>query len=150
MKERSFKIDFAYKFIKPTSFINKKEAPEIVIPLWRSNRLSLIRGYIFLESFFKDVQVNRKTIIRIKYKRADKKMQKKTVYFFHINIRDPRLFIFLGTYLPEPKVISTKLGYVIIYPFHNFTLQVPVDMRQPIFSYRILPYLKLFLDAKVY
>jgi len=103
----SFKRDFAYKFIKSTSFINSHETPIILLPLWRSNRLSLIRSYIFLQSFFTEVTLRKKTTLSIKYKRSDKKTHKKTIYFIRILLNNTAFFVFLLAYLPEPKLVGS-------------------------------------------
>jgi len=151
MNQISFKRDFAYKFIKPTSFINDPETAKIILPLWRLNRLSLIRAYVFLDSFFDDVTLKKKSTVRLKYKRSDKKTHRKTIFFFHIRILDTHFFLFWAMNLPEPIYVTTTTGYIIVYPMNHFVISIPVnDHKQAIFIYRIIPYLKLLKDAKIY
>jgi hypothetical protein len=139
MNHISFKRDFAYKFIKPTSFITSLEKPKIILPLWRSNRLSLVRAYFFLMQFFKDFSLIKKVTINIKYKRADKKTHKKSIYYFQIPIFDTDFFVFFLNFLPEPKVIGSTTGYVLIYPFHHFVMQIPCNIHESVFTYRFIP-----------
>ncbi len=142
MKDKMFKKDFAYKFIKPTSFINYHEAPKMVIPLWRTNRLSIVRGYLFLQNFFQEITLKKLSIITIKYKRADKQTKKKPVFFFHVLLNDTHLFIFLLYYFPEPLILSSKNGYILVFPFYQFLIKVPCDIKHySMFVYRIAPYI---------
>jgi hypothetical protein len=151
MDALSFKRDFAYKFIKATSFLtDHSEKTKIILPLWRADRLSLIRALIFLEVLFKHVTIKKTTTIRIKYKRADKKTYKKTIFFIQIvNINTDLLFLLLDN-LPEPKTLGTTLGYVLIYPFNHFVMQIPCTINNPIFTYKLIPYLKVLENAKIY
>lgn len=149
MNHISFKRDFAYKFIKPTSFITHQEKPTIILPLWRSNRLSLIRAYFFLMQFFKDFSLVKKVAINIKYKRADKKTYKKSIYYFQIPVFDTDFFMFILDLLPEVKVISSKTGYVLVYSFNHFVLQVPCNKKTEMVTFRILPSIKLKNDLDV-
>jgi hypothetical protein len=143
MNHLSFKRDFAYKFVKDTSFIKHQETSKIILPLWKLNRLSIIRGYLFLESFFKEVTLKKKSTIKIKYKHADKKTHQQTIFFFHVLLKDTHFFIFLLNYLPEPRILITTTGYVLIYPFYHFVLQIPCNEKNSIFVYKIIPYIKL-------
>jgi hypothetical protein len=149
MNQISFKRDFAYKFIKPTSFINKQEMPKIIIPLWRSNRLSIIRGYLFLERFFQEITLRKLSTITIKYKRSDKQTHRKTVFFFHVVLKDMHSFIFLLNHFPELEVLSAKQGYILVYPFYQFKMEIPCNINHhTMFVYRIMPYLREFELSK--
>jgi hypothetical protein len=150
MNHLTFKRDFAYKFIKSTSIITSQEKPQMILPLWRSNRLSLVRVLVFIESFFKDAQIANKLSIKIKYKRSNKKQHKKFIFFIHVPLNDTPFLLFFLSYLPEPICVGSNKGYKLIYPFNHFTIHLPFDMNQPIFTYKYLPYIRLFTYANIY
>lgn len=150
MNQLTFKRDFAYKFIKSTSIVTLQEKPIMILPLWRSNRLSLVRVLVFIESFFRNPRIVNKLSIKIKYKRANKKKHKKLIFFIHIPLNDTPFLLFFLSYLPEPICIGSNNGYRLIYPFNHFTIHLPFDMNQPIFTYKYLPYIRMFSYAKIY
>lgn len=134
--------DFNYKHIKPTSSIYLKEKSYFIIPLWKVDRLSLIRATIFIEKFFNHIYIRKQTIY-LKYSRIIKKKKTKMRLIIRVPIQDFNILSTLLTYMSIPRYLPILTGYLLIFHFNHFKLTIPVTIKNPILTYKLTPYLML-------
>jgi hypothetical protein len=139
MDQLSFKRDFAYKYVKPESFIKSHQTTKIILPLWRANRLSVIRGFIFLNMCF-TVRLGRTQAISLKYKghaAVPRKKKQRGTFFFVIIFEREKLFIFFTLFFPPFFVYYKTDGYLLKMQFHNYTLEVSVTTKDDLFVHTL-------------
>jgi len=137
-----FLRDLNYKLIKPISSIYQREKSHFIIPIWKIDRLSLIRCIVFLEKFFPILSTKKQTIL-LKYSRIIKKKKTKIRLVITVSIPDIKVLILFLKHMSIPRVLSSLNGYLLIFSFYHFKLTIPVTIKNPAFTYKLMQRVKL-------
>lgn len=117
-----FKQDYNYKYT--TNFKTKEKNTIATITLWKTNnRISYMRGLLFLEKFFaklniKNIKVNKRGGKLNNYVRYEFPLKNNTAVLFELRNR-----------LPEPEISRIGTKYLISYNFYRFLIELPVLMN---------------------
>lgn len=139
MNHSHFVRDLTYKLTESPAILTHQEGPALIFQLWRPNRLSLLRAVAFITLFFPCVSIHKqKIIIRIRH---STKLNKKK-FLLTLIVPTTTSFFDVVHALPEPKVVKTFHGCVLIFPHYRFLMRMYIKSNLPIFVYKLMPYLQ--------